>query len=224
MIFARTTIPYHAETLCWHPAMPPRTQIIPAPGLISSESHAHHMLIDSLHSTPPCGNNYFFLLEALGNTFTGIDVSLLTCAESMLQILDPATKIWRRNTVEIDEPLGVVLRYRPNLDRRDTPQQRYVVSKLDTLASNSIQQTQRTSNQRLEEQYPHATQDGNRDKAIARWSPAIYCLWACNSSTTHYDLRRIARLPCRSPRRPHCCNLASTKQEDLVATTERPKH
>lgn len=62
------------------------------------------MLIDSLESTPPCGTDYFFLLDALGNTFLGVDVSLLTCTESMLQSLESATKIWRRSSVKIWVP------------------------------------------------------------------------------------------------------------------------
>ena len=80
------------------------------------------MLIDSLGSTPPCGTDYFFLLDALGNTFLGVDDSLLTCTGSMLQTLDSATKIWRRSSVKIDVVgCPVVMLNRSELDRRDTP-------------------------------------------------------------------------------------------------------
>jgi hypothetical protein len=104
------------------------------------------MLIESSSFTPPCGTNYSFLLNALGNTFPGIDVSLLVCTTSILLSLDVATKIWRRRSVEIDiAPSGVVIQYRANLDRRDTGQQqvqlpgRYVSSRRSSTSSESIE-------------------------------------------------------------------------------------
>lgn len=60
------------------------------------------MIIHSSSLTPPRGTDCFFWFHALENTFPGIDVNLLTCTESKLPILDLATKIWRKSSVEID--------------------------------------------------------------------------------------------------------------------------
>jgi hypothetical protein len=82
------------------------------------------MLIDYSTLTPPCGNDYSFKLDALGNTSPHFDVSLFTGARSMLQNLDLDTKKWRRSSAEIDiASLDVVMQQRPSLDRCDTPQQ-----------------------------------------------------------------------------------------------------
>jgi hypothetical protein len=85
-----------------------------------------YLLSDQLSLIPPCGTNYLFSLDALGDTSPGVGVQLLTSVQSMLQSLVPATDSG-------GEPLTYQVRYRicvsvvmnncPNLDRRELAQE-----------------------------------------------------------------------------------------------------